>query len=331
MRLTGSRVGIARHCGWAFREDTIYPERPRGDGAAESNVLHAAIAGTLVGNTIILPYNLHAQYDVALNHLRQYGIENVRPEVSFAWDPATGKARRLGSMLDRKYEEAGALPHEICLSLDYLVVRDEDVVIGDWKAHFTSNVTPADDNAQLALGALCATQVYGVKAAKVEIVGLETTKAYVDDYYLRALELMTWDAEFRRVVKSIPGSIAVAGGHCTWCPALGACPETEKTIPATQLVKGAQPRWSTDALGLDNDIKMAQALPALEKAVEAVKESLQARYPNGLELDNGKIYKPITSKRRSFSKEKAVQILGHRAVECETQIEVTSWRQVNKK
>lgn len=331
MRLTASSLGIARTCGWAFRADTVYPVRPSGDGAEESNALHGAIADTLVGEKSSLPLELVDMFNPAMGHLAQYGLENVRPEVTFAWDPATGKARRLGMMLDRDY--SSARPEEVCGTVDYLVVRGDHVVIGDWKAWATSNVTPSETNAQLAFGALCAAQVYGVKKAIVEIVGLEDRRARVDRSELRYLELMRWDAEFRRILAGIPGSSASAGGHCTWCPALGACPANEQTLPAQQLVhlSGKKPSWSTNALGFDNDVLMAEHLPALEKAVEAVKKSLQERYPNGIELDNGKTWKPIKFNRASFNKEKALQILGSRAVECQGTIEVEQWRKVNTK
>lgn len=334
MRLTASRLGIARYCGWALRDDTTYPERPRGDDAKDGDTLHSCIARECCGeHGVEVPHELEPLFVQAIRHLKQYGVLDVVPEVSFAWDPRTGKARRLGKMLERKYERAGALPHEIVGTVDYLVVQEDRVVIGDWKMWFTSHVTPAEENAQLAFGALCAAQVYGVKKATVEIVGLESHKTDLDRHELRWLDLARWDAEFRRIVSGLPGSPATAGGYCTWCPALGACPATEQTLPAQQLVHltGKRPQWTTNALGFDNDVLMVQNLPALKKAVEAVEDSIKARYPNGIELDNGKTWAPVKSKRSTFNKEKALQILGHRAAECEGSIEVTSWRQVNTK
>ena len=332
-RLRGCSLGIARHCGWAFRDDVSYPERPRGDGAEEGNETHAAIAAAVLVQPGVFSDEARDLCNQALGHLRKYDLNNTFPEVTFAWTPNTGKARELGRMLDRKYDEAGLKADEVAGTSDVVVVLEDRVVIIDWKSWATSHVAPANENAQLAFGAICAAQVYGKKKAEVQIVGLEQNRVVVDSHELRALDLGIWDGAFRRIVENIPGSPTCFGGHCTWCPALGACPATEKLIPATQLVKveGKLPRWSTDALGFENDVLMAMNLPALEKAVDAVKKSLKARYPNGIELDNGKIWKPIKTSRKQFDKDKAVQILGARADEAYYNVEVEQWRQVNKK
>jgi hypothetical protein len=331
MRLTGSKLPIARHCGWALREDTTYPERPRGESADEGNKVHEKIANDLLMRARQIGGDDEQLVQQAFKYLGDEHMvytNGVKPEVTYAWDPKTGKARLLGQMLNRDYSSAD--PHEVVGTVDFVIVKEDHVVVGDWKSHFTSHVTLAKENAQLIFGALCAAQVHGLKRARIDIIGLQPKRYELDSHWLERLDLMVWDAEFRRIVESLPSAQAKKGGHCTWCPALGACPETESLVKV-ESVEIQNFKFTTQFISKENDEQQVLHLPALKKAVEELEKSLKGRYPEGISLPNGKLWRPSLVKKDQFDKEKAIKLLGQRADECYYQTEYETWRQVKAK
>ena len=86
-------------------------------------------------------------------------------------------------------------------------------------------------------------------------------------------------------------SPAVPGEHCSFCPALGACPQTAQL---SLIEPGDAVRWTTQHISPENDAKMVTHLPLLEKAVEAIRDSLKQRAP--IQLPNGKVWRETKQK-----------------------------------
>jgi hypothetical protein len=167
----------------------------------------------------------------------------ARAEVTYAYDPQTRTARVLGENLERKYIEAGLLPHEIPGTADAvwteadedLARRNDLVAVHDWKLVFGkgAHVPPPETNAQLHTLALCAMLASGAKRARVQL-------RIIDEHgesFLRFAEISMFQATMttQRVLKAVAGANAAEptpGKHCVdhYCPMLASCPAIQSSI-----------------------------------------------------------------------------------------------------
>lgn len=159
---------------------------------------------------------------------------DLAPEVAFAIDPATGKARELGRNIGRDYAKHGALPNEICGTVDELGVNPVEVFVGDAKTG-RGYIPPPAKNAQLLAGGLAASQVLQRDAATLAIAKIrEEGRVWWEYARVTDFELSMFAAKLR----ALPARIAAAkvavdagqappvktGPHCRYCPAKKACP-----------------------------------------------------------------------------------------------------------
>jgi len=201
------------------------------------------------------------------------GMESVRSEVSYAYNPDTDQARELGENLGRNYRKAGARPdEEICGTTDDIATDGNIIRLLDLKGRAKK------DPIQLQAQAIAAARVLGVD-------DVEAAFGYVQDdgsiqterYHFDALDLDVIREDLRDVkerVKRVHLVVAEGrtpdlfeGEHCTWCPARKACPAK------TSLIKAA-----------------AQA--ALELPTVSVKDLTQAQKAS-LYRDVVRRYKPV--------------------------------------
>lgn len=319
MNLTGSRLPIAQHCGWAFRSDVSYPERPRTQAADTGHEVHEALAAFINrdGPTELTPVS-HALAVVAMKWWPAVARREFEAEIAYAYNLDTRKARVLGRNIGREYEKHGAGPRDICCSTDYSGQARLGVgLVGDWKTGFAAHVDPVMENLQLKFGGMCHAMAHGEDTVELEIARISLEGIRAESGLMGPFELSLMQSLVHQVVDSLAGSEAVPGEHCSWCPALGACPATKAALSMVGPRTAAQ--WTTEFLSLANDAAMVEALPALEKAVDAVKDALKARYAGGpgLLLPDGKVWKEIVIKgRESFNQKKAAELLGERAAEC---------------
>ncbi len=186
------------------------------------------------------------------------------------------------------------------------------------------------ENLQLRFAGLCHALVHGVAEVDLEIARIRTDGVHVERGKMTAFELSLTQSLVHEIVERIAGSEPVLGDHCTYCPALGACPATRQGIELVAPQSLNAVRWTTDFLSLQNDSAMVEQLPAVKKALEAIETALKGRYAGGpgLLLPNGKVWKEILSKRDGFDAKKAAELLGDRAAECAKTSEYTQFRQV---
>lgn len=142
-------------------------------------------------------------------------------EVAFAYDVETGRARILGTNLDRQYGELA--PTEIAGSTDKLTVEPDRVIIKDYKSGYSWHVEPSR-NIQLGFYAVAACAAYDRSAARVELDFLDRGMTLPAD--LDAFDL----ANIRERIRSIwtaanaASPRVVKGDHCTSCPCIQRCP-----------------------------------------------------------------------------------------------------------
>jgi hypothetical protein len=317
--LTGSRLPIAQHCGWAFRDDVKYPERPRTEAADTGHETHAVLAAFInrQGPVGVSPV-AHELAHVAMEWWPHMARREFEAEVAFAYNLDTRKARVLGRDIGREYEKHGAGPRDVCCSTDYNGPLAPGVgLVGDWKTGFAAHVEPVMSNLQLKFGGMCHAMVHGEDAVELEIARISLGGVRAETCRLGAFELSLMQSQLHDIVDSIAVSEASMGDHCTWCPALGGCPATKASLDLVGPRTAAQ--WTTAFISLANDAAMAESLSPLKKAVELVEDALKARYAGtgGLVLSNGKVWKEITVKgRESMDQKKVAELLGDRVKEC---------------
>lgn len=159
---------------------------------------------------------------------------DLAPEVAFAINVATGKARELGRNIGREYAKHGATAADICGSVDELGVNDAEVFIGDGKTGRGFVPAPAK-NAQLLAGAVAASQVYERDAATLAIARIkEDGRVWWDSARVTDFELTLFMARLRGLPARITAAKAKVdagqapdvkvGPHCRYCPAKVSCP-----------------------------------------------------------------------------------------------------------
>lgn len=306
-KLTGSALPRARFCAWPYREDVVYPERPRGVAAEDGIEVHTMLECHLAGEPIP-PMGPRAQ--LIFEQVRNV-VTSGLPEPAFAIDVTTGEARLIGSRLARNYGELG--PDEIALTADWLTVTDDAVEVGDLKTGYAGHVAHPRENLQLQAACYAAAKVNKktIAVSRVLIAREDETIplfARFDGDWMATVLAELREIHFRTQLPSP----AVAGEHCQFCPALGACPQT------TQLTAlAAGPRWTTECISQENDAQMVMHLPMLKKAVDAIEDALKARGP--IALPNGKVWRETRKTMQVMDKEKVKQLLGDvpmKEVEC---------------
>jgi CRISPR/Cas system-associated exonuclease Cas4 (RecB family) len=252
--------------------------------------------------------------------------EGCLPEPAYAIDVQTGAARLIGTRLDRQYGELG--PNEIALTTDWVRATAQAVEVGDLKTGFAGHVAHPRENLQLLAAAYAAAKVAGVKVAIPRILIAredETVPLFArldGEEWMEAVLSEIREIHFRTQLPSP----AVAGEHCSFCPALGACPQTAH-LQALEVNTEAMVRWTTECLSAENDAKMVMHLPMLKKAVDAIEDALKTRGP--IALPNGKVWRETRKTMRVLDKEKVERELGARLPEFYKEIETSNgYRQV---
>lgn len=317
-RLTGSALPRARHCAWPYRDDVSYEPRPVGKAADDGTDVHTMMEHYLAGEPV-----------PAMGPRAQLIFEQVKlgiqppalPEPAFAIDVTTGAARLIGSRLNRNYGELGQ--DEIALTTDWVRVDGDSVEVGDLKTGYAGHVAHPRENLQLQAAAYAAAKVNGKRLAIAKILIAREDEfvplfARFDGDWMDGLLVELREIHFRTRLPSP----AVPGEHCQYCPALGACPQTQQLA----LFEGG-PKWSTQSISAENDALMVTHLPMLEKAIDAIKDALKQRAP--IHLPNGKVWKETFKRMKTLDKQKVEQLLGDRYPECLREIECSGgFRQV---
>lgn len=165
---------------------------------------------------------------IELDKIPEVDRDRFAAEVAFAYDWETGAARTLPTKGHRDY--SAATDREIPMTLDVIGVnlRDRVALVMDYKTGW-GDVPRAWRNAQLLMGALAATRVYGLDTAEVAIIRIRPDG---DPYYDRAtiseLALAEFEAKVQNTMRSLSAGdhdqVPNLGPHCRYCPAFSSCP-----------------------------------------------------------------------------------------------------------
>lgn len=207
-------------------------------------------------------------------------------EVAFAYDPATGRARRTKTEQHREYAVG---EHEIPGTCD---VVHGDLVL-DWKtSRWDFDVESA--RPQLEFYALCLARSAGLATVRYRIAVIsddgavggppEVTLDWEDLARIAARVRRAWErVQAARAAADVTPDVA-EGPHCRWCPAAVHCPAKRAAVAA---VLGGDPSTLTPADVGRALVVARDAIAAAERVKEVAKGLLEHLGLDELPAGNG--------------------------------------------
>jgi len=232
------------------------------------------------------------------------------PEVAFAYDFVSGKAREIGRGLGREYPSLGE--NEIPGTADLVGLAPDHVYVADYKwGHGpTWYAPPADWNMQLRFLALAAARTYDRDAARIELIHLrgEGQRIWRDRAELDAFALDEVALEVADVVRRVRAAATIVGAgqvpavstgqHCRFCPAYNACPGTTALVRLLVHEPQAVERQVAGQLTPENATRAYQAWRAAKLLVDRLGDAVFGyAQENPIPLGDGMLLGPVETSR----------------------------------
>lgn len=299
MRLTASKVALASHCTYSFRDDAPQDPYRSSDAADRGNRFHSAIAEFLeTGELKSYEDDIAAEMAEAISwmHAKGWARRDLEIESAFGWDAATDDAKRY-QIEHRGYPKDGLLHG----TADLIVWEDGKATVLDWKTGDGSGAGPQLRALGLMVARYCALEEVTVAALEVKASGVtEVCRETLDSFALSALA-----GELADAVASIPTAEPTPGSHCgeLYCNSRLGCPagnaataELVDVIPADALTR-AKPFKLTDPIRTPEHAAWAlDVLRLVSAKVDAIKDDIKARVPpEGWALEDGRMLRETKS------------------------------------
>lgn len=335
---TGSSLPIFKHCGYSFRDDVKVPEirtaQDDEEGGAGTSI-HDAIADTFENKP--LPSDPETRLLVQ-NVLERIGHDTVLDyESAWAWSPLLGMSKKLGTRIGREYAKHGAPDGSICLTLDLVLLRGDELVVVDFKSGYGTHTDDVAENWQLKGGALVLLDEAADRelSLRTELWYPRPDRVWVESAPISLFDLEEFKRELLVRLKALPKAVAIAGEHCRYCKACGACPATEAALlgfKSMGLDVEGNYRWSTEIADIGHAEWMLDRLTMVKQATELIETSLKAYSDknNGIATSDGKVWRKVPGKRSGLNMPAVKQALGDRLAEFTVQHEFNSYRKVKK-
>lgn len=225
------------------------------------------------------------------------------PEVTYAWNWCTGKARRLGEALDRNYEKA--TPDEYVGTDDNVRIVGNRAIVDDYKSGWRE-VPP--DSWQMKANALFVARANDCTEAETVIWRIKEdgsvypTSALWSDFDLDLIadELVALARRLESATK--PDDLRLREGqHCTYCPATLYCPAKRQAVTTMAALAQYESPGLVPVEKLGEayaQVKSAQAF--LDRVEIALRDCARA---TPLPLPDGRVLKEIVKVRDSINPE----------------------------
>jgi CRISPR/Cas system-associated exonuclease Cas4 (RecB family) len=244
---------------------------------------------------------------IDLERLPAADVGQWAPEVSFAYNPVTDKARELGRG-DAARDYTSAADEEICCTVDVVGVTEDAVIVVDYKTGHKA-VAKAADNWQLALGALAASRVYGKRSA---FVAIAYTREGRDPWYDASQHdewaLEDWAGRVRKVhstalkvwASTHAGTVpdVTEGEHCRFCPAFTSCPAKVRLIQTLGSEPGSLVASMPSPITQDMAAHVYRRLKLVKEALDQLNSQLYAYAAESpIELGDGLVFGAVSTER----------------------------------
>ncbi len=227
MKLTASKIDLARRCLWPFRPDA----GPRNQGtayAASGHDEHAAIERTLLTGDTTPQSPTHERW------LRDWYAtaprDGLMAERPIAMDPRTGETRLGPDGWDRR-DYAWAPGYRWMVGTPDLARIGDDKILDvwDWKTGEAGHVKDPAANGQLTFLAAAYVRHFRLRGARVHLVLVNDRRTWVETAQHQRLDLELFRAELVALLDGANGNPAADPGHwcrSQFCDYLGRCPAT---------------------------------------------------------------------------------------------------------
>lgn len=299
IRVTASKLALLDECRYFARPEVEWADRDS-DDASTGREVHRMLDELLHHAVVVASSDTRAlsYFAAASAWLERNRRTGMRPEVAFAYDPATGAARELQDASGhRDYSSVGE--NEIAGTADIVCMGIDGegnfVAVDDWKVSIGPDVL--DATAQLSGLALFAARAYGVERARIRTLkiterGVEPIEQWLDEWDLSGVA----DA-IREGVEQIGTSEPEPGLHCAerWCPALAGCPATkrdlatvETLVPVDALVrKRVDMPLTLTIASPDHAADIKARVRAARKALDLLDSAVSEYVGEGVTLSDG--------------------------------------------
>lgn len=340
MKLSASKIDLARRCLWPFRRDAG-PRNRSTFAAAEGNNEHDHIEHTLKTGEVTPKSPTHKRW--LEEWYERNGHLPWRVEEPFAFNPRTGELRTRPEG-HPKDDLAWAPFSFVIIVLDAWTIDEHGMIrVVDWKTGDQRHLDVPGTAGQMQLSGLVASkyarlQGWHFEGVSLEYVKVNETRQWVETSLVTRAELLAFESE---LIELLDGADADPqprqGWWCTslFCPYLGRCPATAGALDAVAAWPEAQPFkfvLKADEFESPEHIRWQYLqLKAAEKRLEEVTAALKERArEEPVELGDGRVYG-----ERTVTKEKVLADMpgvldalrahfGERASECiETKVTCT--------
>jgi hypothetical protein len=328
----GSASGLERMA--ACPPSLVLPRAHRTtEDADRGSTIHGFVRSVLTGMPVVralaLVEDAATRETCSRIDFRRLGgdLVDVRAEVAYAIDPIGRTAREIGVNVQREYARAAVdrgaalTEHEVPGSDDIegrTIVGNIPTVL-DVKTGWES-VTLCAENYQMRFFAAAKSLLTGADVVECRIayvrpdgdvdIDSATFTAFDVDVFLDEIETALLRVRQARRVFVAEGRVDVtAGPHCRYCASMSACPEY--TALARAMLSDveridAQVAALTPAEMGQAWRKAKQVETLLDRVLDAMKaQARQAAIP----LPDGKMLRPVTFERKSFSTSAALDLL----------------------
>jgi hypothetical protein len=219
-----SKIGLAYHCAYGFREDVTAPPRQVGRAARIGSAVHAIVESivnkTPLDDTAHEPDVLAEAFAIAEGPLA--GFLASRPwticEVGYRYDSSRDTCERGPRRGEDGYDDVPT--HVLHGTVDLVHIDGEHALCADLKTG-----KPPEDAEQLYAQAVAISRAYGVKTVRVQYArALKTKLEILNDETLDADRLDAEAGRQARLLRVLPSSDPTPGPHCWKCDAWQSCP-----------------------------------------------------------------------------------------------------------
>lgn len=309
--LSGSGLPRAEQCPASYALPAVYEKV--GKAGDVGNETHLHLRNIAHGNREGAPAWLVTMYDELTN-----GGARIYSERCFAWSPATGLGRDLGTH-DRDY--SGLREGEIGCTLDLLVLNDNDAsgTVWDYKTGFKG--APVE-SLQLSHQALAAATAFGLEVVYAGIVKIDVD-AQTHRETTRTLDEFGLAAEAQRIRRVVAGvekvrrlpmaqlNVSPSEDACRYCPCWQSCPaQTTAIVQVAQLAGLTLPDVAEITKTPEAAAKAIQIAKLLEPwIVEAKRAGMDWAKRERLPLEDGGFIQAVFCERESVADvDKAVEV-----------------------
>lgn len=299
-KLTLSKVGLAAHCLYQFRDDVEVPSGDTNEFAVIGTEFGNAVACAVLGRPIPSMSETAGDYFdqwCASYTLADFGM--CMPEVAMALNVVTGQVKFLGVEIGRAYGEHGAGPNDVCGSIDLACIKEDGgLYVYEWKSGRQFYLERYNNPQCRGYGALLA-KYLGFR--EVTCITVVINADGVREYVERVVDI---DANLSYIMNlaeriDLEDPQPVAGSHCkeSYCQLAGVCPATNAAREALATTVPVPLATKQDVARTLEKIWAAEAqIAAMKKMIDARVEEMGEDIP----LSNGKTYGLKATTRESI-------------------------------